>query len=150
MLEPLLLPPNAAAGTGHRAAAAAPEPPAAADSGGGLGEGCAWRGHGAAGRRLYAGPGWWEGPGGGGGGDAWRGWRCAALCNVATAHMLQHNLSRAHAAITRALECDPRSPGALLLAVYLEMRQGNAAAALAILKRRRAARDPAPAAPGPR
>jgi hypothetical protein len=160
MLRPLVVP-AAASGADPLLAKAPPDAPAASRLNGPAGpaaEGAAesldkglWRGHGAEGRRLYAGPGWWEtasGPGaeaGAGCGEAWRAARCAALSNTAAVHIVRHALPAAQRAIADALESDPRAPHALLLAVYLEMRQGNAAAALAILKRRRApAQGPAP------
>eukprot|EP00802_Teleaulax_amphioxeia_P023310 Tamp_23866.p1 GENE.Tamp_23866~~Tamp_23866.p1 ORF type:complete len:219 (+),score=43.94 Tamp_23866:35-658(+) len=68
--------------------------------------------------------------------------RCALHVNLAVVHMLHHRLAQAATSVKAALAAMPSSSAALLLAVYLEIRQGNREAALSILKTQRYASVP--------
>ena len=55
---------------------------------------------------------------------------------VAAINIISGKTSEAQSMLAKALTADPASPRALLVGVYIEMRKGNADAALRMLKNR--------------
>ena len=65
--------------------------------------------------------------------------KCTLYCNLAVAMVAQDKIPHAQQLVGQALLALPNAAPALLIAAYLELRQGNTEGASKLLKRRRAA-----------